>query len=206
LKAFAENSLGVPLKSILILLGKFIGVFAIAFTIWHFTAPVGAWFYAGTADLVVRALDGKNITNKISSENGYIIVDHRRGREDKPLVLEYKGFTFNSVFLIALTMIVPGVNHKLRIKILIIGLLLLFPEQIFRLVVTIFSYYAEKMRMRDGGYIYPMYLIRSVNYVEGAMIRIDGQIIPVVVWAALFYYYKWHNIFTKRRKSKEKPQ
>jgi hypothetical protein len=42
----------------------------------------------------------------------------------------------------------------------------------------------------------------AIGYVDKTLIRIDSQIIPVIIWAGLFYYYKWHNIFTKLMKKR----
>ena len=56
------------------------------------------------------------------------------------------------------------------------------------------------MRRKSGAFIYPAYMHHSIGYADRIMWRIDGQIIPVIIWAGLFYYYKWHNVFTKMRK------
>lgn len=202
MKVPEKNSWPSLLKLVLLLIVKFLVIFAVTFTIWHFTAPVGTKVFASIAGGIVKIFDRAGFTKSISSYDEYIVVNHKYDKDEKPLFLEYKGFSFNAVFLITLIMIVPNVNYKLRLKILVLGLLIIFPEQIFRLVIYIFNYYCLNISRKGGATIYPAYIHNTIGYIDKVMIRIDGQIVPVVIWAALFYYYKWHNIYSKLKRSR----
>lgn len=146
--------------------------------------------------------DGAGYTKAIKSDSEFVVVAYGPRSETKMLTLEYKGFTFNTVLLIALIMAVPDVNYKLRLKILILGMVLLYPIQVFRLVIFIFNYYCQNLRRSDGATIYSSFMHNAIGYADKTLIRIDGQIIPVIIWAGLFYYYKWHNIYTKMIKKR----
>jgi hypothetical protein len=148
------------------------------------------------------AIDSADHTKDVRFHGKYMVIDYGPTKEGKSLTLEYKGFTFNTVLLIALIMAVPKVKYKLRLRILLLGIVILFPVQVFRLVVYIFNYYCLNIRRRSGAFIYPAYLHHSIGYVDKILIRVDGQIIPVIIWGALFYYYKWHYIFSSLRKEK----
>lgn len=146
--------------------------------------------------------DRLDFTKAIKAVGKYIVVAYEPAKEGKNLVLDYKGFTFNTVFLVALIMAVPNVNYKLRLKILLLGLVILYPIQVFRLVIYIFNHYCQNMRRKSGATIYPLFIHNAIGYADKVLIRIDGQIIPIVIWAGLFYYYKWHNMFMKMRQAK----
>ncbi len=57
------------------------------------------------------------------------------------------------------------------------------------------------MMIRDG-FLYPDFIRYSLSYGQKILIRVEGQLVPIIIWAGLFYYYKWHNILTKRIKSR----
>lgn len=193
MKAKGANSWLFPLR--------FVIFFALAYIIWDFTAPVGTVILGNVAGKIVMALDRADYTKAVETSGKYIVIDYQPSKDGKPLTLEYKGFTFNTVLLIALIMAVPNISYKLRLKILLLGLVILFPIQVFRLVIYIFNYYCQNMRRKSGAYIYPAYMFHSIGYLDRILIRIDGQIIPVIIWGALFYYYKWHNVYTRLRKA-----
>ena len=181
---------------------RFILFFALAYIIWDFTAPVGTRLLSDIAGGIIMTADRTDYTKDITSTGKYIVVHYEPTTDGKPLTLEYKGFTFNSVLLVALIMAVPSVHYKIRLKILLLGLLILYPVQIFKFVIYVFNHYCQNMRRKSGAFIYPAYLHHSIGYIDKVMWRIDGQIIPVLIWGGLFYYYKWHKIFTKLQKSK----
>jgi hypothetical protein len=181
----------------------FVATFIVAYLLWHFTAPLANELFTFVGGNIVMLLDGADYTKGIGSTGRYIVIDYEPAKEGKPLTLEYKGFTFNTVFLVALIMAVPNVNYKLRLKILIAGLAILFPVQIFKFVVYVFNYYCQNMRRKSGAFIYPAFMHHSIGYADRIMWRIDGQIIPVIIWGGLFYYYRWHKLFTSMRKKDE---
>ena len=181
---------------------RFIFFFALAYMIWHFTAPVGTRILSDIAGGIIMTADRADYTKSVTATGNYIVVDYQPTKDGKPLTLEYKGFTFNTVLLVALIMAVPNVRYKLRLKILLIGLVILFPVQIFKFVIYVFNHYCLNMRRKSGAFIYPAYLHHTIGYVDKVMWRIDGQIIPVLIWGGLYYYYKWHTLLAKISKSK----
>ena len=56
------------------------------------------------------------------------------------------------------------------------------------------------MMLREG-YLYPEYLRQILSFSQRTLIRVEGQLVPIVIWGGLFYYYKWHKVLTKRLKS-----
>ncbi len=194
MKAIKSSSWLFPLRFILF--------FALAYLIWHLTAPVGTRILSDVAGGIIHLFDRADYTKEISASDKYIIVKYEPTKDGKPLALEFKGFTFNTVLLVALIMAVPAIDYKLRLKILIIGLLILFPIQIFKFVIYVFNHYCQNMRRKSGAFIYPAYIHHSLGYIDKVMWRIDGQIIPVVVWGGLYYHYKWHNVLAKLQKAK----
>ena len=180
---------------------RFILFFALAYVIWDLTAPLGARILGGIAGYLVKTVDKYNFIMDVKAAGKNIVIITQTAKDIEPLTLEYKGFTFNTVLLAALIMAVPGVKYRLRAKILILGIIILFPIQVFRLSVFIINYY-KNIRMTGTDYIFPAFMRGTFGYITDILIRIDGQILPVIVWAALFYYYKWYSTLAKLKKKK----
>ncbi|RKX19755.1 MAG: hypothetical protein DRP26_02910 [Candidatus Zixiibacteriota bacterium] len=185
---------------------RFLIYFIIAYLLWHFTAPIANKALTFLGGNLVVLFDKVEFTKAIKAVGKYIVVAYEPAKEGKNLVLDYKGFTFNTVFLIALIMAVPNINYKLRLKILVLGLVILYPIQVSRLVIYIFNYYCQNIRRKDGTTIYPTFTHNAIGYANRVLIRIDGQIIPILIWASLFYYYKWHKVLMKKRKVQTHPE
>ncbi len=203
MKAKKLNKLQIrsaPLRFII----RFFVTLVVAYALLHFTAPLANKVFTFFARNVVMALDGTGYTQNILAKGRYIVITYQASKkwDATDHTVEYKGYTVNMVFLVALIMAVPQVNYKLRLKILLLGLLILFPVQIFKFVIYVFNYYCQNMRRKSGAFIYPAYMHHAIGYADRIMWRIDLQIIPVIIWAGLFYYYKWHNIFTKLMKKR----
>ncbi len=118
------------------------------------------------------------------------------------MATSFKYYTFNGVFLIALILAVPKVNYKLRLKILLLGFLVLVPFQLLLFNVYVFDNYARKMMWSSDRYVYSGFVRNSLLYGRRILMRVEGQLIPVIIWVGLFYYYKWHRILTKRIQKK----
>lgn len=172
--------------------------FILAFLLWMVTTPAVNTVLTFCGEKIVLLFDDFDITQSIKSAGRNIIVTYFPSPDGKPWVINYRNLTFNTVFLIALIMAVPDVNYKLRLKILGLGFLILFPFQVARLVVTVFNYYGQHMEI-DNQSIYPTVPRKALYYTERAMARLDGQLVPVAIWAGLFFYYKWHYKFLKRQ-------
>jgi len=106
--------------------------------------------------------------------------------------MNYRNLTFGAVFLVALIMAVPDVRPKMRLKILLIGLGVVFSTQVFRVSLEVFNYYGQNMLM-DGESLYPVFWRKTLYQTARAMARLDGQAIPVMIWAGLYFYYLWYS-------------
>jgi hypothetical protein len=177
---------------------RFVVFFLVAFGLWFLTAPVVNHVLVFCAEKIVFLFDNYDITKAIDSAGKKIYVLYAPSPDGEPYVLNYRHLTFNTVFLLALIMAVPNVDTKLRFKILIIGLTCLFPVQVFRLVVTVFNYYGQHIK-RDGESVYPVVYRKGLWFTERGLARLDGQLIPVVIWAGLFFYYKWYYKYFKKK-------
>lgn len=180
---------------------RFLVFFAAAFLIWYVTKPTGAKIFAFCGEKIVKILEKKNTTQNVLTRNGDIFIFYHPSADNKPLSTNFRHYTFNGVFLLALIMAVPGIKYKLRLKILIIGLVLVFPFQLLLFVVFVLNSYAQRMMIRDG-FLYPDFVRYSLSYGQRILIRVEGQLVPILIWAGLFYYYKWHHILTGRMTSR----
>jgi len=150
--------------------------------------------YAG--EKVVFLFDGNDLTQSLTSSGRNILLVFQPS-DGKPHMLNYRNITFNFVFLMALIMAVPDINYRLRLKILLLGYAFLFPVQVTRLVVYIFNYYGQHIN-RDGLPLYSDFPRKALLYTNRSLQRLDGQIVPVAIWAGLYFYYKWQYKFFKK--------
>lgn len=149
------------------------------------------------AEPIIFLFDNHDITQALDSNGKNIILRYAPTPDGQPFIFNYRNLSYNTVFLLALIMAVPNVRPRLRIRILILGLLLLFPIQIFRIVIVVFNYYGQHMQM-DGNAFYSDIPRKGLLYTERTMARLDGQVIPVLIWAGLYFYYKWARQYFKR--------
>jgi len=171
------------------------------FLTWDTTKQVGTKIFAFCGEKIVKLLEKGNTTKRVVTQDGEIFVFYHPSPDNEPIATNFKYYTFNGVFLFALIMAVPGVNYKLRLKILIIGFVLIFPFQLLLFVIFVLNSYAKRMMIRDG-FLYPDLIRHFLSYGQKILIRVEGQLVPIIIWAGLFYYYKWHNILTERLKSR----
>jgi hypothetical protein len=134
-----------------------------------------------------------------------IIVKFYPSPDGKPMSINSRNITFNTVFLMALIMAVPDIRNKLRLKILIIGIILLFPVQLLRICIYVLNYYGQHMQ-KDGIYVYPVLWRKSLFFGDLTLTRLDSMLVPVVIWAGLFFYYKWQYILIKRETKAAVPE
>lgn len=175
--------------------------FSAAFLVWDATKPAGAKVFAFCGEKIVKLLEKKDTTRSIITQGGDIYIFYHPSADNKPLSTKFRHYTFNGVFLFALIMAVPRVKYRLRLKILIIGFVLIFPFQLMLFVVYVLNSYARRMMLRDG-FLYPDFIRYSLSYAQRILIRVEGQMVPIVIWAGLFYYYKWHGVLARRLKSR----
>jgi hypothetical protein len=176
---------------------RFLIFFAAAFLLWKVSAPILNKSHAFTSEIIVKILDSHNITRTIKTSGSDLIVVFYPSPDGQPLVIDSIRITYNTVFLVALIMAVPDIRPRLRLKIMLLGILILFPIQIFRITVIIFYFYSMRIQLH-GDSLYPSIIMYGLHYSYEAMRRLSGMLFPAVIWAGLFYYYKWHRIFKKK--------
>jgi len=153
------------------------------------------------AEKVIFAFDGHDLTKAIRSSGHTMFLIYAPSPDGKPWPMNYRNVSFGVVFLIALVMAVPDVRPKLRLKILLLGLLLTYGTQVFRVTIEVFNYYGQNMLM-DGESLYPVPLRKTVYQIQRALSRLDGQAIPVVIWSGLYFYFLWYHRYFKKHSAK----
>lgn len=122
----------------------------------------------------------------------------------KPFALDYRFVSYNLPFLIALVMAVPDTRMKIRLKILALGSVMLFMIDVLMLVVGMLNYYATLAV--NGQPFFSAAWTTILHYAERLATRLNGEVPPLLIWAGLFFYYKWYRDSVQRRdKSKPAP-
>ncbi|MBU8933709.1 MAG: hypothetical protein KOO62_06845 [candidate division Zixibacteria bacterium] len=176
---------------------RFVIFFTLAFIIWTVSVPVTNAVTTFCAEKIVLLLDTNGFTHSMDTKNHNIILRYAPTPDGKPWLYNYRNLTFNTVFLIALIMAVPRTKLQVRLKILAWGLAAIFCIHVLREVITVFNYYGQHIQ-RHGETVYPTFWRKGLFYTERTLARLDGQIIPVAIWAALYFYYQWHREYFKR--------
>jgi hypothetical protein len=184
----------------LIFLSRLVLFFIAVYLLWIFFMPVSNeifTFFSGKTIMLVET----HFTKSVIAKGREIFIYFTPSLNGTPLVFKYYYYTYNGVFLAALILAVPGVNLKLRLKILILGMILISAVQITSFVLSVFSHYSKHMVTYDKKAFYPIFWRTIFQYGDGILTRLNGQLIPLIIWAGLFYYYKWHKTFVKRLRS-----
>lgn len=164
------------------------------------TTPVLTAALTFVSEKVVLLLDGHDLTVGMDSNGKNIVLHYQPTPDGKPRVISYRIISFSTVFLLALIMAVPNVKHRLRLKILGIGYALVFGVQVVHLVVYVFNYYGQHMKIA-GQSIYPVFWRKALYYTDLTMLRINAQAAPVMIWAGLYFYYVWYDRYFKKGKT-----
>jgi hypothetical protein len=179
---------------------RFLVFFALVFGLWVVTTPAVTTVLSFVSEKVVMLLDSHNLTLSMDSEGGHIALNYQPTPDGKPHYVNYRNFSFGTVFLLALIMAVPDVDHRVRLKILVIGYALLFGVQVVRLVVHVFNYYGQHMEVA-GQTIYPVFWRKTIFFTDRTLARLDAQAVPVMIWAGLYFYYVWYDRYFKKGKN-----
>ena len=177
---------------------RFLVFFVAAFLFWLATTPICTPILTFCTEKIVKVFDTHDFTEGMISRGKTIALKYAPSPDGKPHFMNARNISFNTVFLLALIMAVPDVNYKLRLKILLLGFIVLFPVQVVRLTIYILNYYATHMQM-DGAPIYHSLWRKILFYGDLTLTRLDSMLVPVIIWAGLYYYYKWHAVFQKRK-------
>lgn len=171
-----------------------------AFGLWVVTTPAVTTALTFVSEKVVLLLDGRGLTLGMESQGKNIILHYQPTPDGKPHLMNYRNISFGTVFLLALIMAVPKVNNRLRLKILVIGYALLFGVQVVRLVVYVFNYYGQNMTVNDQS-LYPPFRRKAIFFTDRTLARLDAQLIPVIIWSGLYFYYLWFDRYFKKSKA-----
>lgn len=151
------------------------------------------------AQPIVKGLDTHDLTRDMHTEGKNIYIAYAPS-DGTPLVADYRRISYNFVFLVALILAVPDIRPRLRLRILGIGLLILFPIHILRVVIFVLNHYGQHMKI-DGVSIYPYVIRKALFHAERIFRILDGYLTPVIIWLGLLFYYRWSGAYFKRLKT-----
>jgi len=170
--------------------------FVAAFIFWLATTPVCTKILAACSYQAISALGDYGITQDIMTQGKTIAVKYAPSLDGKPHLINARNISFNTVFLLALIMAVPDVRYKLRLKILLLGVIFLFPIQVLRLSIYVLNFYGLHIK-KAGVPIYSDLWRKILFFGDLTLTRLDTMLAPVVIWAGLFFYYDWHKKFRR---------
>jgi hypothetical protein len=163
--------------------------FPLVFLVWILTVPVMNTVITSLATPIIYILDWHDVTDNIRVD-GDMIYFYYSPSDGKPVVADYRRMTYNFVFLVALILAVPDIRPRLRMKILLIGLLILFPLHVFRVVIFILNHYGQYLRSGDKT-LYPLLYRKFLFYSYRLQLLLDGYLTPLLIWGGLMFYYRW---------------
>jgi hypothetical protein len=169
--------------------------------LWYLLSPVLAVIVGNVGEFLVRVADWHDLTRTIDIQGDQIYVQYIPASSDQALIIGYRRFSYGIVLLIALILAVPDVRWRLRLKILLLGSAMMFSLQVFRFAALVLDHYGQHVR-HLGEPIYPMLYRRLLHYADKLMLRLEGHVIPLLIWAGLYLYYQWYRRFLQPRKKR----
>jgi hypothetical protein len=179
-------------------LGRLAVVFPLIFLFWILAAPVMNTIVTAVATPIIYILDWHDVTENIRTEGDRIYFKYSPS-DGKPVVADYRRLSYNFVFLVALILAVPDVRPRMRMKILLIGLAILFPIQVSRVVIFVINHYSQHIRAGEQT-LYPLIYRKFLFYSYRLQLLLDGYLTPIVIWGGLMFYYKWSQNYLKMHK------
>jgi hypothetical protein len=142
--------------------------------------------------LKLSEIGGKHVTTSTQAQEKYIFVHHVASEKNPELSVRLKGnlVHFDTVLLFALIFAVPGINWKKRMKILLLGLAIVFVLHLFK--ILIFVKHAYSLHIKVGGVPYwSLTQQKAYRYLNDFIILIVNQIFPILIWSLLYVKYWW---------------
>lgn len=147
---------------------------------------------------IIHILDWHDVTGEIQAEGDRIYFFYTPS-DGRPQVADYRRMSYNFVFLMALILAAPDVRPRLRIKIMLMALAILYPLQVLRVVVFIINHYSQHLRS-DGQMLYPWLYRKFLFYAYRTQLLLDGYLTPIIIWGSLMFYYRWSKNYLKKRR------
>jgi hypothetical protein len=168
--------------------------FPLFYAAWYLLTPAYNQILAPPACLVLRLseITGITLTQSLEPKGEHIFVHHAASEKNPDLTVRVwaRVVHFDLVLLFALIWAVPNVDRSRRIKLLLIGLALLFPLHLLKILILVKHEYS--MRVQVGGVYYWSTSGRMVyQYLTGFIIVVANQVLPLLIWGALYAKYWW---------------
>jgi hypothetical protein len=169
-------------KALLAFAGRFLLIFFLVLPLWFVAAPAYNQLLASGVNLVFEQIEQPRVTTLVAWRRNLAIV-----RSDAPFAgrMKLQGFTgylthFNMVLLVALMLATPQVPWLRRLKLLGIGLGLLYALHVAYLVFGVEFF----QRPQPGG-------VEGASgnlYVWGVhfYLSMASQLVPVLIWMVLY--------------------
>jgi hypothetical protein len=106
--------------------------------------------------------------------------------------IKYRGglVHFDMVLLFALIWAVPNINFKRRLKIFLLGILIIFGVHLIKIFVYVKHEYAQHIKLDEVLYFSPFQRAVYRN-LKDFFLRVGNQLVPILVWSLLYVKYWW---------------
>ena len=165
--------------------------FAFFYLLWYYLSPFYNGILTGVSGQVVRLSEtgGLKVTRSIVGVEKEIWIYHIAAGSP---VTKYRGdlVHFDMVLLFALIWAVPNVNVKKRLKIFLLGGLIIYGVHVVKLFVYVKHTYASYLIVHGTYYFTP--LQKAVyGSLKAFFIKVGNQAIPVLIWSLLYVNHWW---------------
>jgi hypothetical protein len=162
--------------------------------LWYFLSPLYNQILAplSTQILKLSEIGGVHITNSMQVEGKYIFVHHIASEKnpERSVRIRTNVVHFDMVLLFALIWAVPQVTLKRRMKIFLLGILILFVLHLFKIFIFVKSDYALHIKVDGVSYWSPLQQ-KVYRYLNDFILLVVNQIFPVLIWGLLYWRYWW---------------
>ena len=192
---FGQGILSKRIKSKRALfLVRLVFFFALFYLLWYFLSPLYNQVLAPLSEQIIKLseIGGKHITNSMQVEGKYIFVHHIASEQNPELCVRITTNVvhFDMVLLFALIWAVPHVILKRRMKIFLLGFLIVFVLHLFKIFIFVKSDYALHIKIDGVPYWSPIQQ-NVYRYLGDFILLVVNQIFPVLIWGLLYWKYWW---------------
>lgn len=173
---------------------RLIFFFVLFYVLWYFLSPAYNHVLAPPSTVILKLseMGGEHITNSMEAKGRNILVHHAASARNPDLAVRVKSrvLHFDMVLLFALIWAVPHIHWKKRMRIFLLGFVILFGLHLLKILIFVKREYSQNIKV-DGVPYWSPFQAKAYYYLGDFVILVGNQIFPILIWSLLYVKYWW---------------
>lgn len=165
--------------------------FAFFYLLWYFLSPFYNRILAGSSEAVIQFSETGElkITKSVKAEEKSIWVYHIP-EDSRPIKYRGNMVHFDMILLFSLIWAVPNINFKKRLRLFLLGIIIIFGVHLLKMFVYVKHEYAQHIKF-DGVHYFSPFQRAVYGNLKDFFLTIGNQLMPILIWSLLFVKHWW---------------